>query len=252
MSGPHNIKYDKEKVFFNLGRLKTNGEILEVVVDPDLAVEFVESVKSRKDPEMPEVGEPDIREVLKSEDIFHDASKGQLASENFLQQVFNTNDKLKIAERILIEGEIQLTSEHRKRIVDAKYKKIIDIIHRNAVDPTTNLPHPVTRIEIAMENAHIKIEPYKKAEDQVEDVLHKLKPILPIKFDIKQIDLIIFREYAHKVYGVLKKYKVLKESWNSDGSLSMRLEVPAGLRVEFIDKINSMTHGSVEITVLEE
>ncbi len=249
MSEGHNIKYDKEKVSFNLARLKTNGEMLEIVIDPDAAIEFKTAIESRSDKEIPDVGEPLISEVVKSEHIFHDASKGELASEQFLQNVFGTTDFLKVAEQILLKGEIQLTSEHRKRIRDAKRKKIISIIHRNAIDPTTNLPHPIVRIESAMEQIHVNIDEYKKAEDLVDEVLHKLKPILPIKFDVKQIEIKVFQEYAHKVYGDLRKNKVIRESWNNDGSLSMTFEIPAGIRVEFIDKLNSMTHGNVEIEV---
>ena len=246
-----NITYDKERVSFNLGKLKTHGETLEIVVDPDLAIEYKTAIKARKDPNMPEVGEIDIKEVLKSEKIFHDASKGELASENFLKDVFGTSEPIKVAERILLEGEIQLTEEHRKRISEAKKKKIIEIIHKNAIDPKTKLPHPPQRIEAAMESAHVKIKEYKKAEDQIEEILHLLKPIIPIKFDVAKIDITIYQEFAHKVYGNLRQYKVLEETWNNDGSLSMVIEVPAGLKAEVIDNINSMTHGNVEIKILE-
>lgn len=248
----HNMTFDKEKVSFNLARLKTNGETLELVVDPDMAVEYKTALKARKEKDMPEVGELDISEVVKSEEVFHDASRGQLASEHFIEEVFGSSDFTKIAEKILTEGEIQLTAEHRKQLRDAKKKKIIQIIHRNAVDPTTGLPHPENRIETALDNTHFKIEEYKKAEDHIEDALHALRPIIPIKFDTKKIELKIFAEYAAKVYGDLRRNKVLKENWNNDGSLTMVIEVPAGIRVEFVDKVNSMTHGNVEVHILEE
>jgi ribosome maturation protein SDO1 len=247
-----NIKYDKEKVSFNLARLKVAGHNLEIVVDPDQAIEYKTALKARKEKDMAEVGEPDLREVLKSEEIFHDAQKGQLASENFLQDEFNTIEPLEIAEKILLDGEIQLTAEHRKRIMDNKRKQIIEIIHRHAIDPTNGLPHPVSRIERMLEETHFKIDQYKRAEDQVDDAMHQLKPIIPIKFDTKQVEAKIYAEFAHKVYGNLKQYKILREAWNNDGSLTMLFEVPAGIRVEFIDKLNEMTHGNIEITVVEE
>lgn len=252
MSEGHSKTFDKEKISFNLARLKTNGEMLEIVINPDEAVEFKTAVESRENEDIPEVGEPSISEIVKSEHVFHDASKGELASEHFLQEVFGTIDFLKVAEQILLRGEIQLTAEHRKRIRDAKLKKIINIIHRNAIDPTTNLPHPVARIETAMENIHFNLDEYRSAEDLVEEVMHKLRPILPIKFEVKQIEIKVFQEYAHKVYGDLRKNKVLHESWNTDGTLSMTFEIPAGIKIEFIDKLNSMTHGNVEIEVKDE
>ena len=98
----------------------------------------------------------------------------------------------------------------------------------------------------------MKIDEYKKPEDQIDEILHKIKPIIPIKFDKKQIEVKIFREFAPKVYGDMKQYRVMRESWNTDGSLTMVIEVPAGLKVEFIDKVNSLTHGNVEVRVLNE
>ncbi|MFW6230715.1 MAG: ribosome assembly factor SBDS [Nanoarchaeota archaeon] len=252
MPAPHDIKYDKEKVSFNLARLKIHGHNLEIVVDPDKAVEYKTAMKARSSKHMAEVGEPDVSEVLKSEEIFHDAHKGQLASEHFLEEALGTSDPLKVAEKLLLDGEIQLTAEHRKRILDAKRRQIIQIIHKNAIDPTTNLPHPAERIERMLGETHFRVDEYKKAEDQVDQAVHALKPVIPIKFDVKRIEVTVYQEFAHKVYGTLKQNKVLKESWNNDGSLTMVFEVPAGLRVEFIDRINEMTHGNVEINVLED
>ena len=249
--GPHEKIYEKERVSFNLAKLKMHGENIEIVVDPNMAIDYKSALRRRKEKEMEEVGEPDIREVLKSEEIFHDAHKGELASEHFLKNVFGTSEPIDVAKKILLDGEIQLTAEHRKQIMDSKRKKIIEIIHRHAVDPTNGMPHPVSRIERMLEGVHYRIDEYKKAEDQVDDVLHVLKPIMPIKFDTKRIRVTIFGETAQKVYGTLKQYKVLKESWNTDGSLTMVFETPAGLRVEFIDKINEMTHGGAEVEVLE-
>ncbi len=252
MPGANEKTYEKEKVSFNLARLKTHGEVLEVVIDPDKAIEYKTAIKKRHEKKMPEVGEPELREVLRSEEIFHDAHKGELASENFLKETFGTDEPLEIAEKILIDGEIQLTAEHRKSVMDAKRRKIIEILHKHSIDPTSGMPHPVSRLERMLEGVHFRVDEYKKAEDQVEEALHVLKPVMPIKFDIKRISVKIYGEVAHKVYGNLKQHKVLRESWNNDGSLSMTFEVPAGLRVEFIDKINEMTHGGAEIEVLED
>jgi ribosome maturation protein SDO1 len=228
-----------EKLKINLARLKKANQTFEISVDPDLAIKFKK-------------GEPtDIREVLKAEQIFSDTKKGEIASETKLKEIFHTTDILKIAETIIKEGEIQLTSEYRQEKREQKKKKLIELIHRNAVDPTTNLPHPPQRIELAFEEAKINIDEYKSAEEQIEDILSKLKPIIPIKFEQSNLTLQIPPAYAPKAYSLVQKYsKILKENWNSDGSWTATVEIPAGLKAEFIDKLNSFTHG--EITVTEE
>ncbi len=252
MAGPHGKTFDEEKVSFNLARIKMHGHSFEIVVEPDAAIEYKTAMRSRKEKHMAEVAEPDVRDVLRSEEVFHDAHKGQLASEHLLQEVFGTADPVDVARRILLDGEVQLTAEHRKKMMEKKWRQLSDMVHKYAVDPKTGYPHPVERIERVLKDSNFRLDQYKKSEDQLEDAVHALKPIIPIKFDTKEIEVTIFKEFAPKVYGDLRKYKILKESWNSDGSLTMVFEIPAGLRVDFVDKVNDMTHGSVEIEVRDK
>ena len=60
------------------------------------------------------------------------------------------------------------------------------MIHRNGAEPTTHLPHPVTRIELALEEAKFHVDEYLSVQKQVQEVLKKLKVILPIKFEVKE------------------------------------------------------------------
>lgn len=228
-----------EKIKLNLARLKKANQTFEINVDPDLAIKFKK-------------GEPlNIKEVLKAEQIFSDAKKGEIVPEAKLKEAFHTADPLKIAEIIVKEGEIQLTSEYRQEQREQKKRKLIELIHRNAIDPATKLPHPSQRIELAFQEAKVHIDEYKSAEEQLDAILAQLRPVLPLKFEQSKLTLQISPTYAPKVYSLVQKYsKILKENWNSDGSWTAIVEIPAGLKPEFLDKLNSMTHG--EITVEEE
>ena len=231
---------DKERVSFNLARLKKGGENFEVVIDPDSAILY----KTNK--------LEDIKEVLKSDHIFSDAKKGQLASEEHMKTVFETQDYLEVSKIILTEGEIQLSQEYRIKLSEDKRKKVIDIIHKNGIDPTTNLPHPKTRIENAFNEAKIKIDYYKSAEDQVQDILKEIRVVMPIRIEKKEVKVIIDAQNSQKLYSLVKSYgDILEETWGSDGSWIIRLEVPAGIQVEFFDKLNSATHGNVQTEILK-
>jgi len=225
-----------EKIKLNLARLKKGKDLFEINVNPDLAILF------RKGENI------DLREVLKTDQIFSDTKKGELASESSLKQWFKTTDPLIIAEIIIKEGEIQLTSEYRSQEKEKKKRKLIELIRRNAIDPSTNLPHPPQRIELAFEEAKIKIEDTTPVEEQIDSIVSKLKPVLPIKFEEIVLALQIPTDYAAKSYSLVQKYsKILKEEWNSDGSWGVLVKIPAGLKVEFIDKLNSFTHGKINI-----
>jgi len=223
----------------NLARLKKAGQTFEISVDPNLALKFKK-------------GEPlDIRDVLKVEKIFSDAKKGELSPESKLKEIFHTSDPLKIAEIIIKEGEIQLTSEFRAQQREQKKRKIIELIHKNAIDPNTKLPHPPQRIELAFQEAKVQIDEHKSAEEQLDKILSQIRPLLPLRFEKSVLTLQIPPAYAPKSYSLVQKYgKILKDNWNSDGSWTVTLEIPAGLKSEFIDKITSFTHG--EITIQEK
>jgi len=230
---------EHQKASFNVARLKKGGENFEVVIDSDKAVQYKEGKGV------------ELSEVLSYAKVFSDAQKGMEASEHLMNQTFKTSDTMKVADIILKEGEIQLTAEYREKIAKEKTKKVIDMINTNAIDPTTNLPHPVTRIENAMEEAKARVDPNKSVESQIQEIVKKLQTVMPIKFEIKEIAVKIPSEYAGKAYSVVSNFgRMIKEDWQNDGSWVCIVEVPAGLEQDFYDKINSLTHGDVESKVL--
>jgi ribosome maturation protein SDO1 len=228
--------FDTERVHFNVAKMKKGGENFEVVIDPDKAVEYKEGKKI------------DIAEVLKAEKVFFDAKRGEHASEERMQELFGSADALEVAEIIIKEGEIQLTAEHRAKVREEKRKRVVQLIARNACDPKTKLPHPILRIENAMEEAKIKIDEFKRPEDQLQHIIKELRPILPISIETRVLMITISAQHATKAYSSLHSFGVMKrESWQNDGSWIGHLEVPAGMVTDLIDKLNAMTHGSVHV-----
>ena len=214
------------------------------MVDPDLAIAYRNGKRDDKD---------DLRALLKSDHIYFDAFKGTQAPENELKAIFGTDDTLVIAQKIMAEGEIQLTHEYRENLRVQKIAKILAIIHRNAVDPKTNAPHPLARLENALKEVHIRIDDIQSAEDQVQDVVKALQPIIPMKFAVAELQVHVPAAMAPKMFGTIKSLsKIIKEEWLGDGSWSGIVEVPAGVRLEFIDALESKTHGSVTVKLLRE
>ena len=224
----------EEKVI--LARLKKGGNSFEVSVDPDLAVDFKEGKIS------------DLSEVLKSDHIFFDAKKGQLASLIELENAFGTSDQLEVAKIIITTGEIQLSSDHRSKERQQKWNQLVDTIHRFSINPLTNTPHPNSRIEAALHDAKVRLKENQTIEEQLSEIVSKLKPIIPIKIEQKTMNLTISHESVGKVNNFVRKNsKILKEDWDTEGNWKIRIEVPAGFQQEFIEKLNSMTHGTIQI-----
>ncbi len=215
-----------------------SGDLFEIIVDPEMAYEY--ATGKRADP----------LSVLEAEDVFKDARKGERQSPEKLRKVFGTDDLGKVVDIILKNSEIPMTAEHRARVLEEKRKQIINIIATNSIDPRTNAPNPPLRIENAMREARVTIDPFKNAPEQVESVISKISFILPIKFTTVKIQVIVPADSANRCYGTLKRYGLKSEEWLSNGSLKATVEFPAGMQNEFFDRINKATHGSVETKIL--
>ena len=225
----------------SLARIKKFGQTFEISIDPEAALKFKNGDINN------------IREVLHSEQIFLDAKKGEIAPSNKLQEVFKTDDPLKVAEIIIKEGEIHTTSEHRSKEREQKLNQLIGMIHRMGINPTNNLPHPANRIEAALEEAKFRLDEHKSAEDQLEDALSKIRPIIPIKIEQRILVLTIPGAHVGKANGLVRgNCKILNEDWRQDGSWAVKVEIPAGFQEELMDKLNGITHGEVQVEVLSD
>jgi ribosome maturation protein SDO1 len=223
-----------------IARLKKGGEVFEVLVDCEMAIDFRD-------------GKVELDEVLASDCIYKDAKKAEKPTEEVMENAFGTKDPKIIASEIINKGEIHVTTEHRHKLREEKRKAVVNLIARNAVDSKTGLPHPPNRIESAMEEGKVNIDEFKRPEMQIETVLEKIRGVLPIKFVVKEIEVKVPAQFTGNVYSVVKQFgKILKEDWGGDGSLSLTVEIPGGLQEEFFDKLNNLTHGEVESSVLKE
>jgi len=223
-----------------LARIEIKGEKFEIFVDPNLALDFRTGKKT------------DFANVMITEEIFSDAKKGDRQSADKLKKFFGTEDILEVGKKIVKDGDVPITTEQRKHMVEEKRKKIIAILARESIDPRTGAPHPPQRIEKALEEVRVHIDPFKPAEAQVNEVLDALRPILPMKFEHARFAVKIPADLAQKVYGALKSYHIQQEEWLGDGSLAVAVEMPAGMQSEFFDRINKLTAGRAQIKELKK
>jgi ribosome maturation protein SDO1 len=221
-------------------RLKTHGTTFEVLVDPDgaLALKRGERVN--------------LEDILAVEDIFENASRGDRSPEEDLQKAFGTLEVLPIAEIIIKKGDISLTAEQRKQFIENKRRQVIEVIARNAINPQTKTPHPPTRIEQAMNEARVNIDPTKSIDELVKIAMKAIRPLIPIRFEVVEVAVKIPSAYAPKAYGEVAAFgKLSREAWQNDGSWIGVVEIPAGMQTEFYALINRLTKGEAETKLLK-
>ncbi len=225
---------------FVIARIEKAGEKFEVVVKPDA----VQKIRDGKD--------INVLDNLAIDEIFRDAHKGSKASEEKMHEFFGTTEPVEVARQIIKKGEIQLTTEQRRDMQEAKRKQIVAYVAANAINPQTGTPHPPQRIENAMAEAKVHVDPFKPMEEQVKEVLDALRPLIPIRFEKARIAVKLTAEDSAKCYGDIKAFgTILREEWQSSGAWIGVVEMPAGMQTEFIERLNAKTKGNVEAKVLK-
>jgi ribosome maturation protein SDO1 len=223
-----------------VARIKKGEHHFEILVDPYCA----ENIHEGK--------EIDVSQDLAIDTVFKDANKGEHAPEKDLIEHFGTTDISEIAKYIIINGEIQLTTEQRQKMQQNKKKRVIDTIVRNAMDPQTKTPHPRQRIERAMDEAGIHIDPFKPVSEQVKTTINAIRALIPISMDRVKISVKIPPQNIGKAYGVVRSLgSIDQEEWQSDGSWVGVIKLPAGMQTEFYDKLNQATKGNVATKILK-
>lgn len=221
---------------FTIIRLILDGDRFELLVKPNPALEYKLGKRS------------DISSILVSDEVYSDASKGSRASSEKMMKHFRSSDTTEVAKQIISRGELNLTTEQRRKMVEEKRKQIVQFINRSFVDPKTHLPHPIMRIEAAMDEVHTSIDPFKKPEDQAKNIVDALRKILPLKSEVVKLTITIPPQFSSHSYSVLKSTGDLKsEEWLSDGSLRAVLEMNAGIKGQFLDRLGSVTKGSAQV-----
>ncbi|MBE0516037.1 MAG: ribosome assembly factor SBDS [Methanophagales archaeon] len=221
-----------------VARYKHGKRIFEILVDPEEAYLIRSGAQE------------EIEEVLAVDEIFVDASKGEKATEEDLMAVFSTTEVGEIARVIVKEGELQLTAEQRRRKVEEKKMMVVDRIARISINPQTNTPHPPTRIEIAMNEAKVHIDPFKSVDELVNETVKAIRAIIPIKIVEIAIAIKIPAAYTGRVYELKRNFELVKEEWQGDGSFIAVVKVPAGMRDELFSFLNRITKGEAQTKVV--
>ncbi len=222
-----------------VARLESHGETFEILLDP-AAMDLIKQGK-----------QVDLSEYLAVEDVFKNAGKGTRPPEDKLKEAFGTTDSVAVAKTIIQKGDVQITTEQRRDMLEAKRRRIITHIAANAINPQTKLPHPAQRIEIALEEARFRPDLFKPMDREVDEAMKLLRPLLPIRFEKSRVAIKVSGPDYARCYEDIVHYGIVeREEWGSDGSWMGLMEVPAGLTLELSEKLKHKTKGTASVKVL--
>ncbi len=217
-------------------RIKVKGNQYEISVNLEEALKV-------------KAGKGDILAAMDTPSIYTDIKKGHVAPQKDLLDAFGTADVYEIARKIITTGEVQKTQEFRDTERENRIKQVIALLLKNAVDQNGR-PYTEERLRRAVDEVHYSFDS-RPAEQQATLLLDQLKTVLPIRVETKRIRLVVPARFTGQVYGLLKDYKE-SEDWLANGDLAAVINIPAGMQLDFYDKLNSLTHGAIQSQELGE
>jgi ribosome maturation protein SDO1 len=225
-----------------IAKFESHGEHFEILVDADLAAEF-------RNPDGKDVA---IEDLLAVEEIFKDSKKGDKASKEAMEKIFETTDPIEVSKLILEKGQVQLTAEQKRQMQKDKRKLVITKIARESINPQNGLPHPVQRIENALDEAKVKIDPFISVDQQVQTALKAIKPLIPIRFEKVKIAVRLPSTAAGNAYTTIHPFgKILQEEWQQDGSWVAIVEIAGGIQNDFASKMAEISGGEAETKAIK-
>ena len=96
---------------------------------------------------------------------------------------------------------------------------------REGINPQNGLPHPATRIENAMNEAKVKIDPFKSVDEQVQIALKAIKVLIPIKFEKVRVAVRLPNTATGQAYSAIRPFgKIITYTVNVDSNLNVTVE----------------------------
>jgi ribosome maturation protein SDO1 len=252
---------------YTIARLRKHNKDIEMIVEPEEAWKakkkietVIRDMKSEDEnavftlDDLKNIPEIDINNIFEGLIVFEDAKRGKEHADADLEAIFGTTDAVEIAYQLLFDRETEWhwTKKQRDENFDKKKRQIIAIIAKNCINPQTKKPHPPQRIEKAIAEAKYNVDILKSAEEQVKDVISAISAIIPIRMENVELAVKIPASYAAKSYNIVERYgKIKQDEWANDGSWMGIVDMPAGMEADFLEKINKLTHGRVQIKILK-
>jgi ribosome maturation protein SDO1 len=195
--------------------------------------------------------ETDLSEVLQTDRIFTNVSKGQFAGTADLEKAFHTTNEEEIAKIILEKGDsLQVSDLERQQLFEQTLSQIATWVASNCVHPDSGRPYTTSQIRHAL-GKNYAVQPHKAIKKQYLDAVKFLKTVI----DIERAKMELALHYPatdsarNSVTAALEilPHRIVKTSTSSDTETTVLvLHVDPSLYRE-LDELAKNAQGRMEI-----
>ena len=119
--------------------------------------------------------ETDLSEVLQTDRVFTNVSRGEFANKKILQKVFDTSDEAHVCKLVLDEGDVQVSDMERSARLESTAREVASMVSERCVHPDSRRPYTVTQVRDAMRIAGFMVHPTHGAKQQFLDCVKLLR-----------------------------------------------------------------------------
>ncbi len=103
--------------------------------------------------------ETDLSEVLQTDRVFTNVSKGLFAPSKDLKLAFDTADQEQCCRFILDKGQIQVSDMERSATLENTAREVANMVATKCVHPISNRPYTTNQIRDAMKKSEFSVQP---------------------------------------------------------------------------------------------
>ena len=135
--------------------------------------------------------ETDLSEVLQTERIFTNVSKGQFANSKTLQKCFGTTDEEEVCRFILANGDVQVSDQERAAQLESTAREVASMVSEKCVHPISRRPYTMPQIRDGMKAAGVMVHPTRNIKQQFLDCVRLLQEKRTLEIERAKMKLAI-------------------------------------------------------------
>lgn len=162
--------------------------------------------------------EKDLDEVLQSQTVYSNVSKGILAKSKDLIEAFGTDDQATICLEILEKGELQVAGKERESQLSSQFRDIATIVVQKTINPETQRPYTISMIERLMHEIHFAVDPHSSSKKQALEVIRELQKHFPIKRSPMRLRLLVAEKGISLLMDQLSSWNAVTVSKDQSGN----------------------------------
>ncbi|OHT09975.1 hypothetical protein TRFO_20963 [Tritrichomonas foetus] len=213
---------------FQIVKLQKNNVKIEVIAKPGFVTKFRE-------------GKCSLNDAVVDDRIYSNSSKGEVAPEADIKSFGCCAHEL--LELVMKTGQYQLTAQEKRDLVEKRRLEVVNFIHENFIDSTSGKPHPVTRIENAIAQIKINIDPAQDAEHIARAMIPKLQTIIRLQESTIEGTVVVPNSKLGQVIGICYNLGTVTREEYGQEKAYIEMKISPGKYDPLVDQISKMSNG---------